>query len=57
MIKQKEVTINNHKFLYTFSDKNLYILQIETNNKYDSAYDIIPCKYTYKETDELIKDE
>ena len=54
MIKQEKVTINNKELLHTYSDNNKYILQIETNVKYDEAYDVIPCKYTYKETKEEI---
>ena len=54
MIKQEKVTINNKELLHTYSDNNKYILQVETNVKYNEAYDIIPCKYTYKETKEEI---
>lgn len=32
-----------------------YIIQKETGNKYESAIDLRPCKYTYEPTDELIK--
>ena len=54
MLKQEKITINNKELLHTYSDNNKYILQIETNVKYDEAYDIIACKYTYKETEEEI---
>ena len=54
MLKQEKITINNKELLHTYSDNNKYILQVETNTKYDEAYDIIPCKYTYKETKEEI---
>ena len=54
MIKQEKITINNKEFLHTYSDTKHYILQVETNVKYNEAYDIIPCKYTYKETNEEI---
>ena len=54
MLKQEKTIINNTELLHTYSDNNKYILQIETNVKYDEAYDIIPCKYTYKETKEEI---
>ena len=54
MLKQEKVTINNKELLHTYSDNNKYILQVETNVKYDEAYDVIPCKYTYKETNEEI---
>ena len=54
MLKQGKITINNKELLHTYSDNNKYILQVETNVKYNEAYDIIPCKYTYKETKEEI---
>ena len=54
MIKQEKITINNKELLHTYSDSNMYILQVETNNIYDGAYDVIPCKYTYTETEEEI---
>ena len=34
-----------------YSDKNLKLRQIETGNIYEDAVDVIPCKYTYEETD------
>ena len=49
MIKQEKVIINNKELLHTYSDSNKYILQVETNVKYNETYDIIPCKYTYTE--------
>ena len=54
MLKQEKITINNKELLHTYSDNNKYILQVETNAKYNEAYDIIPCRYTYKETNEEI---
>ena len=54
MIKQEKITMNNKELLHTYSDNNKYILQVETSVKYNEAYDIIPCKYTYKETEEEI---
>ena len=57
MLKQEKVKINNKELLHTYSDSNKYILQVETNVKYDEAYDVIPCKYTYKETEETIVEE
>ena len=57
MLKQEKITINNKELLHTYSDSNKYILQVETNVKYNEAYDVIPCKYTYKETKEEIVEE
>ena len=54
MLKQEKIIINNKELLHTYSNNNKYILQVETNVKYNEAYDIIPCKYTYKETEEEI---
>lgn len=34
-----------------YSDKDVMIRQIETGNLYEDAMDVIPCKYTYEETD------
>lgn len=55
MIVQKEVNIGSRTLLHTYSDSNKYILQVQTNTKYDEAYDVIPCKYTYIETEEEIE--
>ena len=55
MLKQEKIIINNKELLHTYSDSNKYILQVETENKYDEAYDVIPCRYTYTETEEEIE--
>lgn len=34
-----------------YSDLNMKIRQVETGNLYEDAVDIIPCLYTYEETD------
>ena len=34
-----------------YSDQNAMIRQIETGVLYEDAVDVIPCKYTYEETD------
>ena len=57
MIKQEKVKINDKELLHTYSDKGFYILQVETGIKYDEAYDVIPCRYTYEETNEKIETE
>lgn len=55
MIKQETLTINNKKFIKTYSDKGNYILQVETNIEYAEAIDVLPLKYTYIETSEVIE--
>ena len=57
MIKQEETILGGNTFLHTYSDSNFYIEQIETGSIYDETYDVIPCKYTYRETDKLIEKE
>lgn len=34
-----------------YSDKNVKLLQVETGVLYEDAVDIIPCRYTYEESD------
>ena len=40
--------------VYTHSDSNFYIIQNETGQKYEDAWDTLPCEYTYSESEELI---
>ena len=40
--------------LYTHSDSNFYIIQNETGLEYEDAWDVLPCRYTYSESEELI---
>ena len=39
-----------------WSDANKYILQVETGFEYVDAVDVLPCRYTYEETDHDIED-
>lgn len=34
-----------------YSDRNMHILQNETGIMYEDAVDVLPCRYTYSETD------
>lgn len=38
-----------------YSDLGMKLRQIETGILYDDAVDVIPCRYTYEETDEPIE--
>ena len=40
-----------------YSDQGVKLLQKETGNIYDDAVDVIPCRYTYEETDEPVDPE
>ena len=50
-----EQMINEHRIKH-YSNNNMKIRQIETNNLYDSAVDNYPCIYTYEETEVPIED-
>ena len=39
-----------------YSDLNMMRRQVETGNLYEDAIDVIPCPYTYEETDISIED-
>lgn len=49
--------IENGNRIHHYSDAGFRILQNETGVVYDDAVDVMPCKYTYSETDELISVE
>lgn len=54
MIITEYIEIENRERRY--SDLNMKIRQIETGNLYDDAVDVIPCPYTYEETDIPVED-
>lgn len=49
-----EEFIDDGRRVYHYSDEGYYIKQIETDILYEDAIDIVPCKYTYEETDIII---
>lgn len=51
MVVTEIITIGSREFQKTYSDMGYKIKQIETGILYDEAIDIIPCAYTYEETD------
>ena len=44
--------LENGRLIRHYSDTNMKIRQIETDTVYDEAVDVVPCRYTYEETDE-----
>ena len=40
-----------------YSTEGMKLLQVETGMVYDEAIDIVPCRYTYTETDNPIEKE
>ena len=45
------------KLIHTYSNEGKKLLQNETGVIYDDAVDVVPCVYTYTETDEYIEGE
>lgn len=46
----------NENLVKHYSDQGVYIRQIETGIEYAEAIDVVPCRYTYTETDNVIKE-
>lgn len=42
------------KFVKHYSDRGMKLRQMETGVLYDEAVDMLPCRYTYEETDEMV---
>jgi hypothetical protein len=49
--------LNNGTLIKHYSDKNVLLLQNETGAKYFVPIDVVPCPYTYTETDEVVGDD
>lgn len=47
--------LNDGTLIKHYSDKGVMLLQVETGAKYADPIDLVPCAYTYEETDELIE--
>ena len=47
--------LNNDTLIRHYSDLNVLLLQNETGEKYSDPIDIVPCPYTYTETNEPIE--
>ena len=46
--------LNNGTLIKHYSDRGVLLLQKETGVKYADPVDVVPCVYTYEETDERI---
>ncbi len=49
--------LNNGTLVKHYSDKGVMLLQNETGVKYADPIDVVPCAYTYTETEEPIEAE
>jgi hypothetical protein len=47
--------LNDNTFIKHYSDAGVMLLQNETGVMYADPVDLMPCKYTYSETDVLIE--
>lgn len=47
----KEQLIEDGRRIRHWSDAGMMIHQIETGHNYEDAVDVMPCRYTYEETD------
>lgn len=51
MIAKEKVKINDTDFIYTYSDSQCLIKQVETGELYGEAYDLAELPKEYEETD------
>ena len=49
--------LNDGTLIQHYSDAGFVLLQNETGAKYSDPIDVVPCQYTYTETDELAEGE
>lgn len=56
MIVKENVKINDVDFIYTYSDGEYIIKQVETGELYGEAYDLAELPKEYEETDIKIDD-
>lgn len=47
--------LNNETLIKHYSDKGVMLLQVETGLLYSDPVDVVPCRYTYEETDVMIE--
>lgn len=50
MITQKKEIVGATELLHTYSD-SFFITQRETGAEYEEAWDSLPCRYTYEESE------
>ena len=49
--------LNEGTLIRHYSDQNKVLRQVETGREYSEAVDVVPCAYTYEETEKEIKTE
>ena len=53
---ETKIEVNGRTLIKHESDAGKYIRQVETGREYCSAVDVIPCRYTYEETERDIEE-
>lgn len=54
-IIEKRIEVNGRTLIRHESDCGKMIRQVETGREYSSAVDVVPCRYTYEETEKDIE--
>lgn len=55
MVVTEIIYINGKQLCKHYSNDNKYIIQVETQTEYAEAIDIMPCPYTYVESEKEIE--
>ena len=55
MVVTEIIDINDKQLCKHYSNDNKYIIQVETQPEYAEAIDIMPCLYTYVESNKEIE--
>lgn len=55
MIVRENLVINGKDFIKTYSDKNVYIQKVGTNEEYVEAIDLVEKDFEYIETDKEVE--
>lgn len=50
----KSEYLNDGTLIRQWSDAGVMLLQVETGAMYSDPVDLVPCRYTYVETEELV---
>ena len=56
-IKTEIITVEGRELIRHYSDAGKYIWQVETGIEYAEAIDVMPCRYTYEETENGILED
>lgn len=52
----KTEMMKHNTLIRHFSDEGKMIRQVETGTIYSEAVDVVPCEFTYEETDQVVEE-